>query len=321
VAWLAAARPGARTLVLPPLVDKGDLASFWRHRRAVARLRADVFHANLRSLWSCQYALLAAATVPGLRLVAIEHSPVASVSGTSRRLKRWTSRRLAAHVAVGTGVARTIEELAGVARGSMVTIHNGVPIPPLPWRDADPSDELTVATVARLDRAKGVDVLVRAVARLERARLLVFGDGEERGALRALGDELGLGDRLVLAGWCDDAMGEAAEHADVFVLPSRLEAFPLTVLEAMAHGIPVVATDVGSTAEAIVDGESGLLVEVDDVAGLEAALRKMQDPAYRHACATAARARVEERFSVATMARAYESLYDDVTSRGRPAGR
>jgi glycosyltransferase involved in cell wall biosynthesis len=316
---LVGARPGSRADLLPPLIDKRDGRAFLRHRRFFSRARPDVVHFNLRSLWSCQYAIVAALSVRGPAVVAVEHSPLASESGTSRALKRWTSRRLAAHVTVGVRVAAIIEDLASVPRGSMRVIPNGVPVP-----DAVPSAPaadlpFTVATVARLDRWKGVDVLLRAAAQMgDGVRVVVVGEGEERDALRDLGQELGLGDRLELRGWRDGAMAEVASTGHVFVLPSRLEAFPLTVLEAMAWGVPVVATDVGSTSEVVRDGLTGHLVAPDDVDGLAAALRAMRDPTHRDALRVGARELVVEQFTAAAMARRYEALFDEITERRSP---
>jgi glycosyltransferase involved in cell wall biosynthesis len=249
--------------------------------------------------------------------VAVEHSPIASPSATSRRLKRWTSSRLAAHVTVGTRVAGTIESLVGRAPGSMRVIPNGVAIPATTPSSPGPGP-YTVGTVARLDRWKGIDLLVRAAAALdEDVRVVVIGDGDQRDALQRLGDELGLRDRLELRGWRSDAMAEVARTCHVFVLPSRLEAFPLTVLEAMAWGVPVVATDVGSTAESVRGGLTGELVPPDDVEELAAALARLRDPALRTDRREAARALVAEEFTAARMARRYEALYREVSAGRR----
>ncbi len=98
-------------------------------------------------------------------------------------------------------------------------------------------------------------------------------------------------------------------------LPSRSEGFPLTVVEAMLAARPIVATRVGSVAEAVIDGKTGLLVEKDDVAGLAAALRRLRDdPALRIRCGQRGREVAVARFTVEHMAKSYESLWHQVVS-------
>jgi glycogen synthase len=102
-------------------------------------------------------------------------------------------------------------------------------------------------------------------------------------------------------------------EADVFVLPTWREGFPNVVIEAMAAGLPVVATPVGAIAEAIEDGKSGLLVPVRDAAALEAALRRLiEDAALRHALGAAARARVESVFAFETVVARLAAIYDEL---------
>ena len=93
VEWLAARRPSARTVVLRRIGGVRDIGAMRAHRRAIGALRPDIFHANLTSLTSCRYALAVAATVRGVRLVAVEHSTFVPPSRFGLRLKRITARR------------------------------------------------------------------------------------------------------------------------------------------------------------------------------------------------------------------------------------
>lgn len=97
-------------------------------------------------------------------------------------------------------------------------------------------------------------------------------------------------------------------------LPSRSEGFPLTVVEAMLAARPIVATRVGSVAEAVIDGETGLLVEKDDVAWLAAALRRLRDAALRIRAVQRGRELAVTRFTVEHMAKSYENLWHQVVS-------
>ncbi len=273
VTQIAAARPGCSTLIVPPVRDKRDLRPILAHLRAIRRLKPDVFQANLRHPWSCQYGITAALLTSGTSVVAVEHLPVSPSGWFQRRLKRATSRRLTAHVSVGTRSARALESMIGLEPESIRTIHNGIaevdsePIP-------RPAPGPLIVAVGRLSRQKGFDVLFHALAELPGVSLLLVGDGPRRHDLERMRDELGLGERVRMIGWVDDAR-PYLKSADVLALPSRWESFPLVILEAMFAGLPVVATSVGSVDEAVVDGETGLVIPPDDVGALIDALRRL----------------------------------------------
>lgn len=311
-AWVAAERPGTPVVAAPHVRGKLALADVLRLRRQIARLGADVFHANLRTIGDGQYGLLAASTIHGLAVVAVEQLPYPAFSRLSNRLKRITSKRLAAHVAVGDAAARQVERLAHLPARSIETIYNGVPDRgelPLPGGDA-----CTLGTLARLDRIKGIDVLLRALVELPTVRLRVVGEGPDRNELVALAATLGLTGRVEFLPWTDDPHAAFAA-IDVFVLPSRNEGFPLSIVEAMLAGRAVVATDVGSVAEAVTP-VTGAVVPADDVTALRDAIALLaSDPELRARLGAAGRERALERFTAARMARAFETLYARITAR------
>lgn len=315
IRWLAARRPGSRYLVLDEIHDRSDVRAMVQHRRAFKWLRPDLVHFNLSTMSSCQWALAAALTIPGLPVVVLEHSPVGTWSSLSNRLKRITSDRADAHVAVGHRAARIIEELGELPEGSMRVIHSGVPIVEL---DPPPrtTDDFTVGMLSRHDAVKGIDLAIRAVERLgPGSRLVVVGDGAERPALEALIEELGVGDRVELRGW-DDRARDVLPTFDVYLLPSRLEAFPVTVMEAMQAGVPVVATEVGSVREAVDDGDTGIVVPVEDLDAIVAALARLRDdPELRATMGARAREVGLERFDADAAVRSWEALYDEVIAR------
>lgn len=310
-ARIAGARAGCRTLIVPPVRNKLDLRPILGQLRAIRRLRPGIFHANLRQPWSCQYGLAAALLTPGAKVLAVEHLPVPPSGWVQRRLKRATSRRLDAHVSVGVRSARTLESLIGLEPGSIRTIHNGIaPLEsePLPRPFAGP---LLVA-VGRLSRQKGFDILLRALAELPGVSLLLIGDGPDRGELERLRDELGLAERVRMTGWVDDARRYLGS-ADILVVPSRWESFPLVICEAMFLGLPVVAADVGSIDEAVADGETGFVVPPEDESALvEALQRLLSDPDLRASMGRRGYEIASERFSAAQMAASFESLYEEM---------
>ena len=176
--------------------------------------------------------------------------------------------------------------------------------------------------VGRLVPAKAPDVFLRAVslaaARVPGLRGLVVGDGPLRAELEAGARRLGLGDRVVFAGVRED-VEELLPGLDALLFSSLREGLSMAMLEAMAAGVPVVATEVGGTPELITHGESGLLVPPGDPGRLaDALIGLLEDPAGADGIRQAARRRVEERFSLARMTAAHEALYAEGPHRGSP---
>lgn len=172
---------------------------------------------------------------------------------------------------------------------------------------------------------KGYRHLVDAAARLERARpgvhWVLVGDGEGRGELEAQARRLGLASRVHFTGWRDD-VADVLALADVFVLPSESEGFGRVLVEAMAMGRPVVATEVGGVPDVVVAGETGLLVRpTDPVALADAVQALLADPARAARLGAAGRARAESTFSLGAHVDAVERVYDEVRGRVMPEER
>jgi glycosyltransferase involved in cell wall biosynthesis len=178
-----------------------------------------------------------------------------------------------------------------------------------------------VVTVANLRPEKGHDVLIDAAARVlvryPDAHFEVVGGGPLLSALLTQADEAGVLRAFTFRGHCDD-VPRRLEGADLFVLPSRSEAFPNAVLEAMAAGLPVIASGVGGIREVIDHEQTGLLAPPDDAPALaERICRVMGDPLLAARLASCARARVRARFSFDRMVASFEGLYlSELTRRG-----
>jgi glycosyltransferase involved in cell wall biosynthesis len=158
---------------------------------------------------------------------------------------------------------------------------------------------------------------VRALAAVRDPAFMsrIVGDGPERPALEAEIRAAGLLQRVELAGERRD-VPQLLEDADVFVLSSRSEGAPLSILEAMAAGLPVVASAVGGVPEIVDDGTTGLLVPPGDAGALAAALeRLLADPALRSRLGGAGWERVRERFDLAQLRRSHLELYDRELAR------
>jgi glycosyltransferase involved in cell wall biosynthesis len=316
VEWIASARPGTDTLVLPPVRNKRHFRPILSHVRAIRALDPDVFHANLRHPWSCQYGLTAALLTRGTKVVAVEHALIPANHPWQSALKRITSRRLSAHVTVGHRAAVALMTLIGLPSGSMRVIYTGAQLPEVKPA-ARPPGELVVGCLGRFSPEKGLDVLLRALPSLPGVTAVLVGDGPERQPLEQLAIELGVADRVVLPGWQDQPAGSVRSF-DLLVSPSHSEALPLAVLEGMLAGLPVVATNVGSVSEAVIEDETGLLVEADDVAALVSAIARLKDdPELRRRMGERGRELARTQFTPEAMAQAFEALYDEV--RADPA--
>jgi len=175
----------------------------------------------------------------------------------------------------------------------------------------------TVLFLGRLSRDKGVFDLLDAVAALRvtvpDVRLVCAGDGDRHGVARHA-DRLGIADAVSLPGWTGQAEKRALmDRAAAFVLPSYVEGMPMSLLEAMAGGLPVIATDVGGIPDVVNDGVDGFLFAPGDIARLERLLRALlNDAALAGRVGAAARATVLRRFSADQVIARIEELYADI---------
>ncbi|WP_235880354.1 glycosyltransferase [Polyangium aurulentum] len=226
-------------------------------------------------------------------------------------------------VAVSEDAHRVALELEHVDAHRLVTIRNGVdtelfrPDDPVRARRAlgVPTEGLHIGCVARLSKEKDHATMLEAFAavraRRPDAHLTLVGDGAERAALEAQRDRLGLAGAVTFAGQRDD-IAAILPAFDMFALSSRTEGMSLTLLEAAAAGLPIVATRVGGNPEVVADGETGLLVPAGDPARFaEALLATAARPDLR-AMGERARARVAERYDMGRTAAAYDALYAEV---------
>jgi glycosyltransferase involved in cell wall biosynthesis len=186
---------------------------------------------------------------------------------------------------------------------------------------AEPGD-FVLLTAAVLEARKGHDVLLQAVEQLWRDRVplrwVICGEGALRERLQTQTRAAGLAERVVFTGFSSEVPRLLAA-ADAFVLPSRHEGLGMAAIEAMAAGLPVVASRVGGLPEVVVDGETGLLVPVGDASALAAAIRRCaHDRGWAQALGHAGRARARALFSGRAMAAAVESYYYELL--GLPAG-
>jgi len=203
------------------------------------------------------------------------------------------------------------------AAEKLVVVYNGVRNVGAELRAKTERTPVRICSVARFDAPKDHRTLLEALALLRETawEIDLLGDGPQQGEMQRLARELGLGDRARFRGYLPDASGLLAQ-AQIFVLSSRSEAFPRSILEAMRAGLPVVATDVGGVGEAVTDGVSGRLVPPGSPHALASALRELVESAQlRQSMGKAARTAYEQRFQFEVMAGLTAAVYATVQSR------
>ncbi len=311
-----------------------DLRTYPKLWRVLRRLRPAIVHT--RNLGTID-ALLPAALAGVRRRVHGEHGwDMVDLHGASRKYAwlRWCCRPLIhRYITVSRHLACWLKKSVGVPERKLTQIYNGVDTDRfrpavqrttvLPQGFASPGC-VVIGGVGRMSAVKDPLNLVRAFLHLlhsasdlaPRLRLVMAGDGPLRADALQLLDKAGASAVTWFPGACDD-VPELLRALDIFVLPSLNEGISNTILEAMATGLPVIATRVGGNPE-LVDEHSGALVPPSDPQALARALRSYIDnPTLRHTHGEVGRRRVEETFSLQAMVSSYLKLYDDVLGTER----
>jgi glycosyltransferase involved in cell wall biosynthesis len=304
-----------------------------RLSRLLRRVRVDLLHTHVHVAANVlgRLAARAAGTAVVSHLHIENHFRSQRVARAPLMGLDNASAHLCARLIAVSEATRTAFLRQGFPTGKLETIYNGVDAraieaaPPSSLRRelGIPEDAIVIGHVGRLAPVKGQRELIEAVARLLPAhrsvRLLVVGRDLERGGayereLARFAASLGVGAAVAFAGYRPNAAA-ALREVDVLALPSWIEGLPLVVLEAMAHGKPVVATAVGGTPEAVADGETGLLVQPRDVGSLAKALGTVAgDPELRRRLGEAGRRRVREHFDAAAMEGRVLEVYDEIAA-------
>jgi glycosyltransferase involved in cell wall biosynthesis len=229
-------------------------------------------------------------------------------------------------VPVSDDAACVARQAEGVAPRKLTVIRNGIDLEkfPLPAPRGAATGKHAIH-VARLNPVKDQKTLLQAIRFVVRVepnfRLDLVGDGPAATELLALRDELSLGDCVHFLGYRQDVSSLLA-GADLFLLSSLKEGISLTLLEAMATGLPIVATDVGGNREVVAHGETGLLVPPRSPEALAGAILSLiQDPNRARAMGTAGRRRVEDHFDLRQVVATYEELYRSCLTRLGTRGR
>jgi glycosyltransferase involved in cell wall biosynthesis len=301
-----------------------DLPALLSIVRYIKRHRIDIIHTHLL-----------AADIMGRMAGFLTRRPVVSTVHVERAdldleprrrafMQRWTARLMCRTLIVVSDVIRgEVADWFGLTQSRVVVIPNGVDTERF-YRAPDydraamkqallGGEHPLVTNVARLVPEKGQSYLLQAAQLIAQGRpdvrFLLLGDGPLRKALEAQATDLGIADKVIFAGFRND-VADVLGASDVFVLSSVREGMPVALLEAMAAGVPAVATDVGGVAQVLKHEENGLMVPPADPSKLASAIcRYLGDPAYARRMADSARASVNERYGMRAWASKCEALY------------
>lgn len=274
-----------------------DLSALVALSRRLARLKPDLI---ITQLWFANTVGRIAARIAKVdqHLIAFEQNVYDRVKSwkqylADRLLQRWCRRIVAISASVRDSLVRH-----GIEAKRITVVHNAIDLaridaaaPAQICSELGIGDDFLYLFVGRLVPQKAVDMLLPAFAAQERGTLILAGDGEDRAALQEQARALGIEDRVHFLGVRHD-VPSLMKSADCFVLPSRWEGFGVVLAEAMAAGLPIVATHVDGISEVVEDGIQGILVPPEDVASLSEALRTMRtDANLRNEMATKASVR------------------------------
>jgi len=288
------------------------------HRQAYLRSSADLVQITLCNPGAAMVSQVAALSA-GIPTIAIEQL----VRQIPKRRERWIktviSRLLVDHVAVGETSARQIEQYFSLSKNSVKTIYNGVSVGSTVEKDLGSGP--IIGTVARLEGQKALHRLISAIVDLPEASLTIVGSGSLMGDLRLQATREGVADRIEFTGWVENPL-PYIKAFDVFVLPSENEAFPLSIVESMLLGTPVVASDVGSVSEAVRHNQTGILVPTGELNNLAKYIKAvLNDREFAKELSRNALSLSQRKFTSNVMAGRYRKMWTNPRGRLLFSGR
>jgi glycosyltransferase involved in cell wall biosynthesis len=309
-------------LPISRLYSPRTLHAGWRFARELRRSGIQIVHTHdvYTNIFAVPWARIA-----GCQVIASRRWLYVAPRPGLIPLNRWAGRLADRVLANSSAVARVLKE-ERVPAAKIVSIPNFVGARAFSHNDAAsraaqrrtwgvPEDAFVVGCVARLAPVKNHQMLLRAVqGMVERIHVVLIGDGPERAALTKLAQELEIERRVHFAGELL-ATTNLHQYLDVSVLCSRSEGFPNSVLEAQAAQVPVVATAVGGITDLVIDGETGFLVAVDDVATLRSRLQTLAtDAELGRRLGSAGMRRAQSTYSEAAVIGKLAALYQELAA-------
>jgi sugar transferase (PEP-CTERM/EpsH1 system associated) len=314
-----------------------DLGVHVRLWKVLRQLHPAILHT--RNTSAIEYQLIAALAGITGRVHGEHGRDVYDLDGLNRKyrlLRKALTPVVSCYTAVSQDLAQWLVQAVGVRTDKVFHVCNGVDTHrfypgnsgalPVGRADFAARGTTVIGTVGRMEPVKDQTTLVRAFLYLvksnpdmrERLRLLMVGAGTLLAESQRLIRKAGVESLVWLTGERDD-IPEVMRSFDLFVLPSIAEGISNTILEAMASGLPVIATNVGGNSELVVEGQTGMLVPASDPVAMAAAIQSyLTNPAKLERHGRAGRKRAEEQFSIEAMVNGYLDVYDAVLQKRRP---
>ncbi|MBN1164763.1 MAG: glycosyltransferase family 4 protein [Candidatus Krumholzibacteriota bacterium] len=326
--WMREDRIPVYEIPAPSLYSPAAAASL---KRLLARLKPDILHLNLPGPFDARYSLVAPlARLSGVRhIVSTEHLPMVPSFLKSRILKGFASRSIDTIVTVSQDNQNHLVKNHGIDPAKIRVIHNGIPDPgkveklDLKSGTRHRGDTFLLVIAGSLQRRKGHQILFEALKKLPAEIVLaVAGAGEMEAGYRKTVSDFTLEDRVRFLGQREDIPAILA-GADLLVLPSLLDATPYVLIEALAAGLPVVASRIFGIPELVRDNQTGILIDPGNSGELAGAiLRLYRDGALREGMRRASRSFFESSFRIDLSVSKTTSVYRELlASRRRKEGR
>ena len=306
---------------------KHDPNHYFELRRIIKEEKIDLLHAHIWNPASCRYAFSAASRAK-IPIVTTEHDPF-ELSFLKNLIKKRSLKKTNRVVTVSAANQKILRELYPEEKNKFIVIPNGIDTTWwhsqfLRFTDLDRrkikeelflahENSLIIISVAELHERKGLKYLIEAIpevaAKFPNIKLVLVGEGPERPELEKLIKKLGIENHVILTGRQKE-IPKLLKCADIFVLPSKREAFGLVLLEAMIAGLPIIASDTGGIPEIIENKKNGILVEPENSGKIATALIALiSHPEKRKKLAAAGAEIVHEKFEAKKMAEEYGKIY------------
>lgn len=307
-------------------LHKHNPSQYFELKKLIKKRKIDLLHVNVWNPASGRYALALSKKIP---TITTEHDPFA-LGWPKSAIKKSQLKNVRKIVTVSENNKKLLREIHPEEKKKVAIIHNGIDITwwqsqNLRFTDDDKTDlrreifqtkgadETCILSIAELHERKGLRFLIEAFANLHaknpKIKLGIVGEGPERSNLEAQIKELKMEDHIKLNGRKKE-IPQILKAADIFVLPSRREAFGLVILEAMISKLPVIASRTGGIPEIIESGKNGFLTEPEDSASLEKFMKNLITSLEKRATIGAAGFKtVTEKFSATKMAQEYAKIY------------